>query len=132
VRGRAADTGVALTLTPVDLPPVACDPDGIHRALLNVVSNAIDAVTDRENPWVEVLVGSDAGFAEIRVRDNGPGIPPEKREEVFKPFVSTKGSRGTGLGLPVSRKTLREHGGDVWVEGDETGAVFVLRIPLGR
>jgi signal transduction histidine kinase len=129
VRGRANDSGVALTLSPADLPPVACDSDGIHRALLNVVSNAIDAVTDRENPWVEVSVGTDAGFAEIRVRDNGPGIPPDKREEVFKPFVSTKGSRGTGLGLPVSRKTLREHGGDVRVEGDETGAVFVLRIP---
>lgn len=130
VRGRADDSGVSLNLTTADMPPVACDADGIHRALLNVVSNAVDAVADRDNPRVDVSVGTADGFAEIRVRDNGPGILPEKREEIFKPFVSSKGSRGTGLGLPVSRKTLREHGGDVQVEGDESGAVFVLRIPL--
>lgn len=130
VRGRAVDAGVTLDLTADAVPPVPCDPDGIHRALLNVVSNAVDAVADRENPRVVVSVGEDDGYAEIRVRDNGPGIPPEKRDEIFKPFVSSKGSRGTGLGLPVSRKTLREHGGDVWVETDATGAVFVLRIPV--
>lgn len=132
VRGRADDSGVALTLAADPLPLVACDPDGIHRALLNVVSNAMDAVSDREAPRVEVTVRMVDGQAEIRVSDNGPGIPIEKRGEIFKPFVSSKGSRGTGLGLPVSRKTLREHGGDVRVEGDEgTGATFVLQIPVG-
>jgi signal transduction histidine kinase/pSer/pThr/pTyr-binding forkhead associated (FHA) protein len=131
VRGRAADGGVILELKADPLPPVACDPVGIHRALLNVVSNAVDAVADADAPRVTVSVTSADGFAELRVTDNGPGIPPEKREEVFKPFVSSKGSRGTGLGLPVSRKTLREHGGDVRIEdADGGGAVFVLRLQL--
>ncbi len=133
VRGRADDNGVSLELTSDPLPPVACDPDGVHRALLNVVSNAVDAVTGRDAPRVTVHVAAADGFAELRVTDNGPGLPPHKREEIFKPFVSTKGSRGTGLGLPVSRKTLREHGGDVTADdADGGGAVFVLRLPLVR
>jgi signal transduction histidine kinase len=72
------------------------------------------------------------GFAEIRVSDNGPGVPADRRDDIFKPFVSTKGSRGTGLGLPSARKTLREHGGDLFVQPDtENGATFVFRLPLG-
>jgi signal transduction histidine kinase len=57
-------------------------------------------------------------------------VPADRREEIFKPFVSSKGSKGTGLGLPVSRKTLREHGGDLIVaDADGGGTRFVLRIP---
>ncbi|MEO2091517.1 MAG: ATP-binding protein [Gemmataceae bacterium] len=131
VRGRADDNGVSLELTADPLPPVACDPDGVHRALLNVVSNAVDAVTGRDAPRVAVHLTPVDGFAEIRVTDNGPGLPADKRADIFKPFVSTKGSRGTGLGLPVSRKTLREHGGDVTADdADGGGAVFTLRLPL--
>ena len=63
--------------------------------------------------------------------DNGPGIPAEKLEDIFKPFVSTKGSRGTGLGLPVSRKILREHGGDILVQSVlDKGSKFILRLPM--
>jgi signal transduction histidine kinase len=65
------------------------------------------------------------------VVDNGPGIPPEAVDDIFKPFVSTKGSRGTGLGLPVSRKILREHGGDILVQSVvDKGSKFSLRIPM--
>ncbi len=133
VRGRAGDNGVSLTLSAGDLPPVACDGEAIHRALLNVVGNAVEAVADVDNPQVAVAVEVRDGFAEIRVRDNGPGVPADKREEIFKPFVSTKGSRGTGLGLPSARKTFREHGGDLFVQPDtDPGATFVFRLPLGR
>jgi signal transduction histidine kinase len=134
VRGRAEGSGIALEFHPLpELGPVPCDPDGIHRALLNIVSNAVDAVEDGESPRVAVSVRQSDGFAEIAVADNGPGIPPGKREEIFKPFVSTKGGKGTGLGLPVSRKTLREHGGDVVVNGEPgRGTEFVLRIPHAR
>jgi signal transduction histidine kinase len=95
-----------------------------------VVSNAVDAVEGRENGAVTVSVGRAGDFAEITVTDNGPGVPADRREEIFKPFVSSKGSKGTGLGLPVSRKTLREHGGDLIVaDADGGGTRFVLRIP---
>jgi len=132
VRGRAAEAGVALEFAPAEgLPQVSCDPEGIHRALLNVVSNALDAVADVDNPRVSVTAVAAGPFAEVCVSDNGSGIPAEKLADVFRPFVSTKGSRGTGLGLPVSRKTLREHGGDVVAENLPGGGCrFALRIPL--
>jgi signal transduction histidine kinase len=67
----------------------------------------------------------------ILVQDNGAGIPAEKVKDIFRPFVSTKGSKGTGLGLPVSRKILREHGGDIVVESRVgKGSRFILRLPL--
>jgi signal transduction histidine kinase len=75
-------------------------------------------------------VEPDQAWVRILVMDNGCGIPPEKLPDIFKPFVSTKGSRGTGLGLAVSRKILREHGGDILAQsqpGKQTK--FILRLP---
>ena len=88
---------------------------------INMIFKALDAV------------GPDPvqGWARIVVTDNGVGIPAEKIEDVFKPFVSTKGSKGTGLGLAVSRKILREHGGDILVTSKPNrGSKFVLRLPM--
>ncbi len=116
-----------------NLPLIPADPEGIHRALLNVVGNALDAVTDRENPHIGVrtLIEDDGEWVRIEVADNGPGIPPEKMEDIFKPFVSSKGAKGTGLGLPVSRKILREHGGDIVVVSNPGKATkFILRLPI--
>ena len=129
VRGRAADAGVNLCFTPVLLSEISCDAEGIYRAVLNVVANAVDAVLDVESPRVDVTIRLQTESVEILIVDNGPGIPEELREEIFKPFVSTKGSRGTGLGLPVSRKILREHGGDLTVETG-LGGRFVFRLPI--
>ncbi|HKI37252.1 MAG TPA: HAMP domain-containing sensor histidine kinase, partial [Gemmataceae bacterium] len=100
---------------------------------LNIVSNAFDAVEDRPDPRVGVKteLEADGAWVRILVVDNGGGIAPEKIKDIFKPFVSTKGSKGTGLGLPVSRKILREHGGDILVESlPGKGSRFVLRLPL--
>jgi len=133
VRGRAADNGFAIDLRVIDtLPPIPCDADGVHHALLNVVSNAIDAVLDAPKKAITVEVRSsvDDRFAEVVVTDSGAGIAADKLADIFKPFVSTKGAKGTGLGLPVSRKTLREHGGDVIAENAPGGgARFTLRLP---
>ncbi|HEY2786798.1 MAG TPA: ATP-binding protein [Fimbriiglobus sp.] len=133
LRGRAADRKVELVFDPPKgLAKIPCDPEGIHRSLLNVVGNAIDAVEGVESPRVAIHVRTtpDDRWIEVTVEDNGSGVPEDQREAIFKPFVSTKGSRGTGLGLPVSRKTLREHGGDLVVEdASGGGAMFILRIP---
>jgi signal transduction histidine kinase len=134
VRGRVEDQKVRLDvrLAP-NLPAVPADPDGVHKALLNIVSNAIDAVEGREDPYVAVqtLLEPNGVWARVVVLDHGPGIPPETLTEIFKPFVSTKGSKGTGLGLPVSRKIFREHGGDVLVESKVgKGSKFILRLPM--
>ena len=134
VRGRAEEAGVRLDvrLSPT-LPPVPADPDGVHKAVLNVISNALDAVDEREDPYVGVQTLLEPGgqWVRIVVLDHGPGIPPEKLADIFRPFVSTKGSRGTGLGLPVSRKIFREHGGDVVAESKVgKGSKFILRLPM--
>jgi signal transduction histidine kinase/pSer/pThr/pTyr-binding forkhead associated (FHA) protein len=133
VQGRAKESGVRLESKLDSLPPVPVDSQGIHHALLNVVSNAFDAVEERDDPRVGVATRLDADDAWVRivVQDNGSGISPEKIKDIFKPFISTKGSKGTGLGLPVSRKILREHGGDIVVESVAgKGSRFTLRLPL--
>jgi len=77
------------------------------------------------------MVEPDRDWVRLLVVDNGCGIPPDKLPDIFRPFISTKGSRGTGLGLPVSRKILREHGGDLMAQsqpGKQTK--FILRLPI--
>jgi signal transduction histidine kinase len=131
-RGRNPNVPVETRLAG-DLPPIQVDPEGLHRALLNIVGNALDAVEDREEPriGVQTLRDREKGWVRIVVVDNGCGIPPEKQAEIFRPFVSTKGSRGTGLGLPVSRKILREHGGDILLQSQVgVGSKFILRLPM--
>lgn len=134
IRGRAAERGVVLDWHPGQgAKSVPCDPDGIHRAVLNIVSNALDAVEDRPSPkvGVQVLLEPDGSWVKVIVLDNGPGIADDKLDDIFKPFVSTKGARGTGLGLPVSRKILREHGGDILVQSvPDKGTKFTLRVPM--
>jgi signal transduction histidine kinase/pSer/pThr/pTyr-binding forkhead associated (FHA) protein len=132
--GRAREIGakVETRLEPT-LPRVQVDPEGLHRALLNIVSNALDAVEDRKNPQVGVVTAldADAGWVKILVLDNGVGIPPHKLADIFKPFVSSKGAKGTGLGLAVSRKILREHAGDILVQSQPgKGSRFILRLPI--
>jgi signal transduction histidine kinase len=134
LRGRANERGVTLDWRPGSgVSAVPCDSEGIHRAVLNIVSNALDAVEDRPNPRVAVqtILEPAGDWAKIIVVDNGPGIAEDALDDIFKPFVSSKGSRGTGLGLPVSRKILREHGGDILVQSVvEKGSKFSLRIPM--
>ncbi|MCI0683599.1 MAG: ATP-binding protein [Gemmataceae bacterium] len=129
---RAQEMHVKLELSLADnVPAVPADPEGLHRALLNIIANALDAAEGRPDPKVTIGTRADESWARIIVLDNGPGIPPQQVQEIFKPFVSTKGSRGTGLGLPVSRKILREHGGDIVVQSQvDAGSKFTLRLPI--
>jgi two-component system NtrC family sensor kinase len=118
-----------------DVPMAMFDEEGIHRAVLNIVSNAIDAVDGVEFGAVVVQTGYDkaADMLLVAISDNGAGIPEDQRAAIFNVFESSKGSRGTGIGLPVSRKILREHGGRVRVEGGPgQGTRFVLSWPRGN
>ena len=108
------------------------DAHGIQRAILNVVTNALDACQDVSGGVVNISVELDADreYLCVVVSDNGKGIPVEKQDAIFALFSSDKGSRGTGLGLAVSRKVLREHDGDVLVHSvSGTGAVFRIEWP---
>ncbi|MEJ5341338.1 MAG: ATP-binding protein [Thermogutta sp.] len=117
-----------------EIPTLVFDPEGIHRAVLNLVTNAFDAVADSPEPRrvrVFTRYDPDQGKVWIGVEDNGPGIPPEMLDKIFSPFVSfKKGSRGTGLGLPVSQKIVQEHGGRITVESAPgQGTRFTIELP---
>ncbi len=104
----------------------------MHRAVLNVITNALDACEEIEGGKVSVTAEYEPGQKMIRtvVQDNGNGIPPDEIDKMFTIFVSNKGGRGTGLGLSVSEKICREHGGQILVESESgDGSRFVLEIP---
>jgi signal transduction histidine kinase len=131
---RAQEEEVALCLiSAADMPDMVFDPEGIHRAVLNVVTNAIDAVAETDPPRgvaVETRHVLDRNVVQIEVRDTGPGIAADQLDKLFSPFISSKKSRGTGLGLPVSQKILAEHGGRIAVENlPDHGACFLLEFP---
>lgn len=130
MQSRAEQLNVALTYAPAgEMPMASFDPEGLHRAILNVVTNALDAASERETGTVQVATAhlSDRGLFQVIVQDNGPGIAAEDIEKIFTPFQSKKGSRGTGLGLPVSQKILKEHGGQILVDSAPgKGAKFTL------
>ena len=134
VQQRATELGASIHWRPpADLPLMLFDPAGMARAVLNVVTNALDAVEGREHAAVTITAAADreAGVARITISDNGAGMSPETLAEIFTLFVSTKGSKGTGLGLTVSRKILREHGGDIHASSRVGGgSTFVLEFPL--
>ena len=117
-----------------DTPPIPMDPHAIHQALVNLLTNALEAVSPKSGViTVRTRYLADRHEAQIIVSDNGPGIPPERQEEVFEAFWSTKGQRGTGLGLAVTRKIVQEHGGEVTLESTEgEGAAFVITLPSDR
>jgi two-component system sensor histidine kinase FlrB len=99
----------------------------IAGALLNLANNALDAVGEGLELVIEARRGSEC--AEIRVRDNGPGIPEEQRAQIFEPFFTTR-SRGTGLGLAVVKAVAEAHGGSVELECLQcAGACFLLKLP---
>lgn len=145
MQSRAADMQVTLHWHPGERMPICTfDPEGMHRAILNVVTNAIDAAADIEDRPGEVHVrthylpatdqeSGEEDLLTVTVEDNGAGISDEDREAIFNLFVSSKGGRGTGLGLPVSNKILQEHGGCIRVQGTTgIGSTFVLQLPATK
>ncbi|RME52487.1 MAG: FHA domain-containing protein [Deltaproteobacteria bacterium] len=134
LRDRAAESKIALVqeLDP-HLPAIEIDRVGIHRAILNLVTNALDAVEERPEACVRVTTCHDPQRQGVRVcvEDNGVGIPASDLPRIFNMFMSTKGSRGTGLGLPVTQKIVKEHKGSIEVRSRPgKGSTFTLFLPL--
>ena len=112
------------------MPAVPLDYDGAHQLVLNLISNAIDAVPEKTG-IINVRTRFDAAgqAAVLAVADNGPGVPPEERHRIFEPFHSTKGHGGTGLGLAVAKKVVQEVGGRIDLNSPaEGGAEFIVRL----
>ncbi len=105
------------------------DPQKIERALLNLALNACEAVPSRHGK-IAFDISSTPKTFEIRVSDNGPGIPVAIRNNLFDPFVSAGKPNGTGLGLAIVSKIIADHGGAVCVEStSESGTTFLVKLP---
>jgi two-component system NtrC family sensor kinase len=113
-------------------PAIPLDPDGMHQVLMNLISNALDAVEPgRGLVRIVCRYEADVQTSVIEVIDNGAGIPPTMTAHLFELFHSTKGNRGTGLGLAVARKIVEEHEGSINVKSSPTdGTIFTIRLPV--
>jgi len=105
------------------------DAGKFERVMLNLLFNAAEAVA-RHGGRIDVTATSGTRGVEIRIADNGPGIPDAIRDSLFEPFVSYGKQRGTGLGLTVVHNVMQQHGGDVVLERTgPDGTTFLLRFP---
>ena len=115
------------------LPPVAGDRVQLQQVLLNLIVNAIEAmsgVQDRPRELTIASARSDANAVVVEVRDSGPGFKQESTERVFEPFYTTK-AQGIGIGLSISRSIVEAHGGRLWAMANSPhGAVFRFTLPV--
>ncbi|HRJ49830.1 MAG: FHA domain-containing protein [Phycisphaeraceae bacterium] len=147
IQPQAQAKGIAFLVdADPEMPPIPIDPEMIHQALMNLVGNAIEAVAPEtgavtvralyhtSHPGGRAQAGSLGPCAEIAVIDNGPGIPADRIPWLYEPFNTTKGLRGTGLGLAVTKRIVEEHGGRIDVEshtasGPQRGTIFRVFLP---
>ncbi len=130
--------------TDPEMPPIAVDPSLIHQAVMNLIVNAVEAVENETGAVTVRVVFKEArplmdpkrpnatapAHVEINIVDNGPGIPPEKLAWIFEPFNTTKGIRGTGLGLAVTKRIIYEHRGRIRVQSAPgQGTTFRVLLP---
>ncbi len=115
---------------------VRMDQLAMSRAIMNLVVNAVDACKEKDygsDDWPQVTVAAwfDDGNLVIKVADNGRGMSPDMQAHLFQRFFSTKGSRGTGLGLAVTHKIISEHGGTIEAFSEpDKGSEFIIKIPI--
>ena len=130
VQLNGVETHVCLTRT-ADEPPVLCDRNALQQLIINLLSNSLKSVSDRSGV-IHMHVRTGMSGVEMSVRDNGVGIPKECIHKVFEPFFTLNQENGTGLGLSLCQKIVRNHGGTISVssvenEGTEVTLVFPRR-----
>jgi signal transduction histidine kinase len=125
---QLAAAGIAVDISLGDVPLVSADPELLHRALSNLVLNAVDAMPSGGKLRLATRAWLDG--VEISVSDTGTGMSQEEAERLFTPYYTTK-QHGTGLGLAIVQSVVSDHGGDVGVESSPRGTTFRIRLPQG-
>jgi len=136
LRHRAAESNITFTVnTAADWKPLPIDSESLYRCLVNLLQNAIEAFEEesarREGREivVEAMPSEDGGVI-YKVCDNGPGMDAETQQQIFKGFFSTKGTRGTGIGLMMTKRIVERHGGKIeLIAGRGTGTCFTIQLP---
>lgn len=113
------------------MPPIPVDGSGIHQAAMNLLTNALEAAPEQTGAvTLRCEYDPSRELAVLSVSDNGAGIETDDPDRVFTPFYSTKGQRGTGLGLAVTRKIVQEHGGRIHARSEQgRGTTFIIELP---
>lgn len=132
---RAGDIGVALTLdVPDEVGTLQADTLAVRAMLVNILENSLDACRahkEQTESWVRLTVRRKPPYMEFRISDNGVGMDRETREKIFSLFFSSKGVKGTGLGLFIANKIADKHGGSITVDSEPSeGTQFLVRLPL--
>ncbi|MBC8042712.1 MAG: PAS domain-containing protein [Rhizobacter sp.] len=125
------DSGVQISTHYGNLPPVDCFPAQLNQVFLNLITNAIQAVEQKQQGEVSIWTSLEDHFAVVRITDNGPGIPKHVQPKIFDPFFTTKPvGQGTGLGLSICYDIMKRHGGTLTFETEENvGTSFIVRVP---
>jgi signal transduction histidine kinase len=126
---RQVELSNALDLTPL---PIKADRVQLQQVILNLIVNAMDAMSDMPKVERKITIRTARinGHAEVCISDAGPGIPPDKVQQVFEPFFTTK-AQGMGIGLSIARTIVEAHDGRIWADNQATGgAVFHIELPL--
>jgi len=132
-KGRANPVRYALELDQ-KLPPLQADAGRLRQVLHNLLANATDALAAIAEPSMHIATRRvdepQGAFAELQVRDNGPGFAPDVADHAFEPYVTTK-EKGTGLGLAIVKKIVEEHNGAIWAGNlKDGGASLTIRLPI--
>ncbi|GAA2823218.1 two-component system C4-dicarboxylate transport sensor histidine kinase DctB [Aminobacter aminovorans] len=132
-RLKAADASLSVDLGPTP-PAVKAGSVRLQQVLVNIVTNAADAVEGRSDRRIELVARRKGSKVTISVRDHGPGVPPAIAERIFDPFFSTKGvGKGLGLGLSISYNIVKDFGGSLGIlNHPEGGALFTIELDAAR
>ncbi len=129
VGARERNLHVTLNV-PSDLPPVLVERVPVEQALLNLMRNAVEAMTGTDRRDLTISATAADGQVTICIADTGPGLAPQVAVQLFQPFVTTK-SDGMGIGLSICRTIVEAHGGRIWAEANPGGGtVFCLTLPV--
>jgi signal transduction histidine kinase len=121
--------GIACSFSPIDAS-INADRDRLVRTLQNLLNNAVESFGDKKGKIAFSAQLADAKTLEIRVADNGPGIPEAIRDRLFEPFVTAAKKGGTGLGLAIAQTVIEAHGGSISCSPrDGGGAAFTILLP---
>lgn len=124
------DNRIKLKETYSELPPIPADPNQLKQVFLNLISNAVDAFSEKGGE-INVHTGKNGNSVMIEIADNGKGIPEDVLPRIFEPFFTTKKDRGTGLGLSITYKIIQGHKGRIDVMSEEgKGSKFTVSLPL--
>jgi C4-dicarboxylate-specific signal transduction histidine kinase len=133
VRSTIANNKVPVRTRLMELPPVLGDRVQLQQVVMNLILNAVEAMSSIEEGARELWIGaepSESGVL-VAVRDSGPGIDPRHMDHMFEPFYTTKTS-GMGMGLSICRSIIAAHGGRLWAEANRPrGTIFQFTVPAG-